>query len=85
MRFFRVYPREPCPDRTSRGRQTLIRPRRAVRITNATGPFSAFVAAMPNMRKSDVTAPSPRAHDGAKRIGTVGTIILATQVPIISL
>ena len=38
---------------------------------------------MPNMRKSDVTAPSPRAHDGAKRIGTVGTIILATQVPVI--
>ena len=25
MRFFRVYPREPCPDRTSRWRQTLIR------------------------------------------------------------
>ena len=62
-----------------------IRLRRAVRTTNATGLFSAFVAAVPNMRKSDVTAPSPRAHDGAKRIGTVGTIILATQVPIISL
>ena len=40
---------------------------------------------MPNMRKSDVTAPSPRAHDGAKRIGTVGPIILATQVPVIGL
>ena len=56
-----------------------------MRTTNATGPFSAFVAAVPNMRKTDVTAPSPRAHDGAKRIGTVGTIILATQVPVIGL
>ena len=59
-------------------------PRRENYIS-ATGPFSAFVAAVPNMRKSDVTAPSPRAHDGAKRIGTVGTIILATQVPVIGL
>ena len=61
--------------------------RRAVRTTstNATGLFSACVAAVPNMRKSDVTAPSPRAHDGATRIGAVGTIILATQVPIIGL
>ena len=38
MRFFRVCPREPCPDRTSRGRQTLIRSRRAVRTTNANRP-----------------------------------------------
>ena len=64
----------------------LIRPRRAVRTTDGTtGPFSAFVAAVPNMRKTDVAAPSPRAHDGTKRIGVVGTIILATQVLIIGL
>ena len=46
-----------------------------------------IVATVPNIRKSDVTAPSPRAHDGAKRIGAVGTIILvlATQVPVIGL
>ena len=40
MRFSRVYPRALCPDRTSRGRQILIRPRRAMRTTNATGLFT---------------------------------------------
>ena len=77
-----VFPLERC---APHGLQPPIRARRAVRTISATGPFSAFVAAMPNMRKRDVTAPSPRAHDGAKRIGTVGTIILATQVPVIGL
>ena len=56
-----------------------------MRTIYATGPFSAFVAAVPNMRKSDVTAPSPRARGGGKGMCAVGTIILATQVPIIGL
>eukprot|EP00964_Phaeocystis_antarctica_P040064 scaffold22910_cov67-Phaeocystis_antarctica.AAC.1 len=34
---------------------------------------------MPNMRKSDVTAPSPRARGGGKGMCAVGTVILATQ------
>ena len=39
-----------------------------------------------NKMDVDISFTSPRPpHDGAKLIGTVGTIILATQVPIIGL
>ena len=50
---------------------------------SATGPFSAFVAAVPTMRKSDVTPPSPRARGGGKGISAIGAIVLATCVPMV--
>ena len=84
MRIFRLYPREPWPYRASPGLRPPIRARRAVRTSiSATGPFSAFVAAVPTMRKSDVTPPSPRARGGGKGMCAVGAIVLATCVPVV--
>ena len=41
------------------------------------------VAAVPTMRKSDVTPPSPRARGGGKGMCAVGVIVLATCVPVV--
>ena len=69
--------------RASPGLRPPIRARRAVRAISATGPFSAFVAAVPTMRKSVVTPPSPRARGGGKGMCAVGAIVLATCVPVV--
>ena len=62
--------------------QFVLAPRRENYLCKA-GVFSVFVAAVPNMRKRDVTAPSPRARGGGKGMCAVGSIILATCVPVI--
>ena len=56
-------------------------PRRENYLCNRT--IWRLVAAVPTMRKSDVTPPSPRARGGVKGMCAVGAIVLATCVPVV--
>ena len=85
MRFFRVYPRKRCHMCNSRGAQPLVRPARAVRALAPNCSFRPIAGRMPNMRKSEPTAPSHRPWSGLLRLDPMDRITLRMQTCIIGL
>ena len=85
MRFFRVYPRKRCPNRNPRGAQPLVRPARAVRALAPNCSFRPIAGRMPNMRKSEPTAPSHRPWSGLLRLDPMDRITLRMQTCMIGL